>query len=61
MFTNVKEMSIRAGQLLATGNTKESAAAKISAEFHAAAYVSKGKLWASYKDEKGVQTANVLA
>lgn len=56
----VNEMFKRA-QALVIRNTKEQAAKKISAEFQAAAYVSKGKLWVSYRDEKGVPKTQVLA
>lgn len=55
------EMVVRARTLLNTGNTQEMAARKLSAEFSAVSYVSKGKLWASYKDEKGAQKTQVLA
>lgn len=56
----IKELSARAVVLMNSGNTKDSAAKKISAEFHAAAYVSKGKLWASFKDDEGKQQTRVL-
>lgn len=57
---DVKELSKRAIHLVSTGNTVDDAARKISAEFDAVAYMSKGKLWASYKDLNGKQTASVL-
>lgn len=61
MANIANEMIVRARTLLATGNTKDTAAPKLSAEFSAVAYVSKGRLWASYKDEKGAQKTQVLA
>lgn len=57
----LKELASRTNTLLSTGNTMEQAAVKISAEFDATAFVSKGKLWASYKDGKGQATSQVLA
>lgn len=57
---DVKELSQRAIKLISTGNSIESAATKISAEFDAVAYVSKGKLRASYKDVQGRQQTSVL-
>lgn len=58
---DINEMHTRAATLLRTGNTKEAAALKLSAEFEATAYVSKGKLWASFVGGSGKQTAQVLA
>lgn len=49
---NVNDLYKRANVLLSTGNTKEQAGRKLSAEFNACAYVSKGKLWAQYRNEK---------
>ncbi len=56
----VNDMVARATVLVAR-NTKEQAAKKISAEFPAAAYVSKNKLWSSYRNEKGEVRTQVLA
>ena len=56
----VNEMFKRAQELVIR-NTKEQAAKKISAEFQAAAYVSKGKLWVSFRNEKGLPMTQVLA
>lgn len=61
MTVNVRELNDRARTLLRTGNTKDSAARKLSAEFAASAYVSKGKLFASYTDEQGKQKTQVLS
>lgn len=56
-----KDLINRANQLLSSANTKEQAAKKISAEFKAAAYVSRGSLWAMFADEKGVSKTVELA
>lgn len=61
MFIDIAEVYKRAVVLLSTGNTLESSAKKLSAEFSASAYVSKGKLWASYKNANGVALATVLS
>lgn len=61
MAVDAKEMSARARTLLNTGNTKEDAARKLSAEFTASAYVSKGKLYASFTNEQGKPTTQALA
>jgi hypothetical protein len=53
MFKRAQELVIR--------NTKDQAAKKISAEFQAAAYVSKGKLWVAFRNEKGLPMTQVLA
>jgi hypothetical protein len=58
---DINEIHARANKLLSTGNTKESAAIKLSAEFEATAYVSKGKLWASFVGDNGTRKAQVLA
>ncbi len=49
---NVNELFKRADYLAKTGNNKEQTGKKLSAEFHACAYVSKGKLWAQYRNDK---------
>lgn len=49
---NVNELHVRSAYLQQTGNTKEQTGKKLSAEFHACAYVSKGKLWAQYRNDK---------
>jgi len=59
MTVNTRELNDRARHLLSTGNTKESAARKLSAEFAASAYVSKGKLFATFLDE-GKPTTRTL-
>jgi hypothetical protein len=61
MSVNTRELHNRATTLLSTGNTKESAARKLSAEFAASAYVSKGKLWASFIGDGGKQTTQALS
>ena len=61
MTVNVRELNDRARTLLNTGNTKEGAARKLSAEFAASAYVSKGKLFASFLNEQGKPTTQALA
>lgn len=58
---DINEMHARSATLLRSGNTKEQAAVKLSAEFEATAYVSKGKLWASFMGPNGKQSAQVLA
>jgi hypothetical protein len=42
------------------GGDEERAARNINAEFHATAYVSKGKLWVSYSDENGKRDTRVV-
>ncbi len=56
----INEMFKRAN-FLVSRLTKEDAARRISAEFHAAGFVSKGKLWVSYRNEKGMPVSQVLA
>ncbi len=53
-------MSIRTNALIASKNSFEQTAKKISAEFAAAAYVSRGKIWALYRNEKGEQKTQAL-
>ncbi len=55
----INEMYTRAFELN-TRNTKEQSAKKISAEFHAAAYVSRGSLWVTYRNEKGEVKTQLL-
>ena len=57
----VSELHARARALLNSGNTKEAAARKLSAEFAASAYVSKNKLFASFIGEQGKPTTQTLA
>lgn len=59
-MTQIQEMHARVQTLLASRNTLESMAKKISAEFNGAAYVSKGKLWVSYTNEQGKPAAQAL-
>jgi hypothetical protein len=54
MFKRVRDLSIRAVP-------KETIAKFISAEFQAAGYVSKGKLWVLYRNEKGLPVTQALA
>jgi hypothetical protein len=61
MTVNSSELHARARALVKTGNTKEAAARKLSAEFAASAYVSKGKLWASFIGDGGKPTTQALA
>lgn len=56
----IKEMIARAKELTSR-MTKERAARFISAEFQAAAYESKGNVWATYRNEKGMSVTQVLA
>lgn len=57
----VKEIATRVEAILRTGASKEKVAQFINAEFHACAYVGKGKLWASFTDESGKQRVQVFA
>lgn len=56
----INEMVARAAQIIAAKNTKEAAARRISAEFPVAAFISKGKLWATYRNEKGMPVSQML-
>lgn len=60
MSVNVRELNDRARTLLNSGNTKEAAARKLSAEFAASAYVSKNRLFASFTNEQGKPTTQSL-
>jgi hypothetical protein len=57
----VKQIADRVNAILRTGASKEKAARYINAEFHACAYVGKGKLWASFTGEDGKQRVQVFA
>lgn len=61
MAVNTNELNTRARALLSTGNSKEQAARKLSAEFAASAYVSKGKLYASFIGDGGKPTTQALS
>jgi len=61
LTVNTNELYKRATALLNTGNTKEAAARKLSAEFAASAYVSKGKLFASFIGDGGKPTTQALS
>lgn len=57
----VEQIAARTNAILRTGASKEKAAQYLNAEFHACAYVGKGKLWASFTDESGKQRVQVFA
>lgn len=57
----INEMFKRTQALVVRTVPKETIAKFISAEFIAAAYVSKGKLWVSYRNEKGLPVTQCLA
>jgi hypothetical protein len=60
-MTIVKQIADRVNNILRTGASKEKVARYINAEFHACAYVGKGKLWASYTGEDGKHRVQVFA
>lgn len=60
MNTNFGDIVVRANQLSSIGSNLDQAAKKMSAEFHASIYVNKNKMWASFKDEKGMQQTRVV-
>jgi hypothetical protein len=57
----IKEMIQRANHLLSTGNTRQQAATKLSAEFPATAYMNGNNLWARYDGTNGKREAQVIA
>lgn len=57
----IEQIATRVNSILRTGASKEKAARYINAEFHACAYVGKGKLWASFTGEDGKQRVQVFA
>jgi hypothetical protein len=57
----IEQIAARVNAILRTGVSKEQVARHINAEFHACAYVGKGKLWASFTDEGGKQRVQVFA
>lgn len=51
----------RTMSLVTRGINKDKIAKFLNAEFHMTNYVSNGKLWTQFKDERGVPQVRVLA
>lgn len=60
-MNTTEQIAARVNNILRTGASKDKAARYINAEFHACAYVGKGKLWASFTDEGGKHRVQVFA